>query len=180
VADGYKPVAEIEPGEVVRLLDPATGLPQEREVIGIVRSQTASDVVYNLKTSLHHYYAADILVHNKCLAAGSRVDTPRGPVAIERLVPGDAVWGTDGSGRRVASRVTAVHAKRTVLGGLPGVRLGPDLVVTANHRVLKDGAAVEAGTLPLPAEVVTGTVYDLTTATGDVLSGGFRLESAAP
>lgn len=178
VSRGFVPVDEVEPGEVVRLLDPLTGLPQERVVLGIVRSQSTSDVVYNLKTSMGHYYAADILVHNKCLAAGSRIDTPSGPVAVERLVPGDVVWGTDGRGNRVVTRVTAVHAKRTVLGGLPGVRLGPDLTVTANHRVLRDGAAIEAGSLPAPAEVVPGVVYDLSTGTGDVLSGGVRLEAA--
>jgi len=38
-----------------------------------------------------------------CLAEGTLIDTPDGPVPVERLRPGMKVWTLDGSGRRVAA-----------------------------------------------------------------------------
>jgi len=43
-----------------------------------------------------------------CLARGTRVDTPNGPVAVEALRIGDPVWTIDGTGRRVAGSVIAL------------------------------------------------------------------------
>ena len=40
-----------------------------------------------------------------CLAAGTLIDTPRGPVAVENLRVGDSAWTTNGSGERVPGNV---------------------------------------------------------------------------
>jgi hypothetical protein len=37
-----------------------------------------------------------------CLAAGTLIDTPRGPVLVEKLSPGDLVWTASASGERAA------------------------------------------------------------------------------
>jgi hypothetical protein len=43
-----------------------------------------------------------------CLAAGTAVETPGGPVAVERLRVGDPVWTLDTVGRRVEATVIAL------------------------------------------------------------------------
>jgi hypothetical protein len=40
-----------------------------------------------------------------CLAAGTLIDTPRGPVAVENLRLGDSVWTMNGSGERVSGTI---------------------------------------------------------------------------
>jgi len=40
-----------------------------------------------------------------CLAAGTRIDTPRGPVVVENLRIGDPVWTMTRSGQRVAGTI---------------------------------------------------------------------------
>lgn len=62
-----------------------------------------------------------------CLAARTRIDTPRGPVAVEDLRVGDAIWTVNESGARIAAII------------LKTVRV----IVPVNHRmahvVLSDG-----------------------------------------
>lgn len=43
-----------------------------------------------------------------CLAVGTRIATPRGEVAVERLRVGDVVWTTDGRGGRIPAPLIAV------------------------------------------------------------------------
>jgi hypothetical protein len=43
-----------------------------------------------------------------CLAAGTRIDTPRGPVAVEDLLAGDVVWTLNRAGERVSAAVLKV------------------------------------------------------------------------
>ena len=43
-----------------------------------------------------------------CLARGTLIDTPAGPVRVELLREGDTVWTMDGAGRRVQGRIEAL------------------------------------------------------------------------
>jgi hypothetical protein len=43
-----------------------------------------------------------------CLARGTLIDTPVGPIAVDLLQQGDPIWTVDGSGTRVATVVTRV------------------------------------------------------------------------
>jgi hypothetical protein len=67
-----------------------------------------------------------------CLSVGTSIDTPDGPIAVERLRLGDPVWTLGADGRRVAGTVIA-------LGSTPA---------PAGHQVirlaLEDGRAVTA------------------------------------
>lgn len=45
-----------------------------------------------------------------CLVRGTLIDAPAGPVPVEQLRVGDAVWTLDGAGRRVVGTVLAVAA----------------------------------------------------------------------
>jgi len=67
-----------------------------------------------------------------CLARGTRIDTPTGSIAVERLALGDRIWTLDLAGHRVAGIVIAL-----------GSTLAP-----ASHRVidlvLADGRSVTA------------------------------------
>ena len=47
-----------------------------------------------------------------CLAAGSLIDTPNGPVAVENLEIGDSVWTMDEAGERVIGKVLEVGSVR--------------------------------------------------------------------
>ncbi|HTP03041.1 MAG TPA: Hint domain-containing protein [Anaerolineales bacterium] len=51
-----------------------------------------------------------------CLAAHTRIDTPRGAVMVEEIKPGDVVWTVDASGMRVAAPVTQVARVPVSLG----------------------------------------------------------------
>jgi hypothetical protein len=67
-----------------------------------------------------------------CLARGTRIDGPNGPIAVERLSLGDRVWTLDQAGHRVLGAVIAIGST----------------VAPGNHRVihlvLADGRSVTA------------------------------------
>ena len=94
-----------------------------------------------------------------CLAAGTQIDTPSGPVAVEDVRPGMLVWTMDAGGNRVAQ---------------PVIRLGKT-VVPVDHQVihlaLEDGQEVwvSAGH-PLPDGRRASELR-----AGDVLDGGMVL-----
>jgi len=91
-----------------------------------------------------------------CLASGTLIDTPAGPLPVERLRPGMLVWTEDAAGSRIAR---------------PLVQIGRT-IVPANHRmvhlVLEDGRQlwVSPGH-PTPAGLTVGQLR-----VGDVFSGG--------
>ncbi len=70
-----------------------------------------------------------------CIAWGTRVDTPAGPVPIERLRVGDRVFSVDTTtGRRLEVTITAIRSavRECVSLALPG---GVQLVCTPDHPV---------------------------------------------
>lgn len=100
-----------------------------------------------------------------CLAAGTRIATPRGPVAVERLQPGDLietrdhgllplrwigrVWG----GRGRLARAEGWRPWRVAPGALGGNLPSRPLVLSAQHRVLVAGPEV-ARVAGVPAALV--------------------------
>ena len=67
-----------------------------------------------------------------CLARGTLIDTPGGPVPVEQLRLGDPIWTLDGTGRRVAGTVVLLGSA-TAPGDHQVIRL-----------VLADGRTVSA------------------------------------
>lgn len=91
-----------------------------------------------------------------CFAAGTRIDTPRGPRAVETLRPGDLVQTRDdgaqpllwvGQRRISAARLIAEPALRPIRirQGACGIgRPTEDLLVSPGHRMLVGGRAARA------------------------------------
>jgi hypothetical protein len=82
--------------------------------------------------TIAHQEAATQPVCPICLVIGSPIETPNGPVPVERLALGDAVWTLDGGGSRVPATIIAVGSTPAPRGHLV-VRL-----------VLADGRTVTA------------------------------------
>ncbi|MDB5100851.1 MAG: hypothetical protein JWM80_5272 [Cyanobacteria bacterium RYN_339] len=169
----WKHVSDLVPGDMI-IVRGGQGY-QPVRIAAIVRDESAAGVIYNLKTTRHDYVAADVLVHNKCLAAGSRVDAPGGTIAVDALRPGDVVL--DAAGR--PTRVTHVYRKTTEAPSLPGKQLAPGLAVTANHLVMQGGAYRPAGEGSWPDVAIMGAVYDLQTEAGSYRAAGHPMASAS-
>ena len=93
-----------------------------------------------------------------CLARGTRIDTPVGQVAIERLEPGMMVWTLDSRKRRVAEPILIVTEVRVSVGHtIMHIWLndGRELRVSPGHPTadgrdvtdLKQGARYDGGTV---------------------------------
>jgi len=173
----WTPVAQLTPGAGVYVYDPATRQVQPTTVLAIIRDWGTLGTVYNLKTSLGDYYANDVLIHNKCLAAGSLIDTPHGPCPVERLRVGQQIYGCI-KGQRVRTTVTHLYAKSTIRATLPGKRLTPHVAATVNHRIWHDGAFHATGELPYPAVAIRGAVYDVQTRAGNYYADGLLMTAS--
>lgn len=173
---GWQQIDTIKPGDVIYRHDPLAGTVQETTVAAVIRDRSEQGTVYNLKTSRGNYLANDILIHNKCLAKGTLIDTPYGKRAVESLLPGEQVLGIV-EGKRVPVTVTNTYSKDTLLPSLPGKRISDHVVATVNHPILKAGVFQAAGDLPLPGVEVTGTVYDIRTASGNYISGNIIMKT---
>jgi hypothetical protein len=127
-----------------------------------------------------------------CLARGTLIDTPAGPIAIDRLRLGDPIWTLDAGGRRVAATVIALgsttappehHVIRLVLADGRSVTASPGHPLADGRRLgelaigdIVDGSrVVELVSLPYSG----GETFDLVAsgATGIYLSGGIPLGS---
>ena len=105
------------------------------------------------------------------------VDTPAGPKLVHSMRSGDQIWGSR-NGVKVATTVTKVYSKRTLLKALPGRQVAETLLVTDNHILFEDGDQYQAGSMELPAVPVSGPVYDLATETGNYFASGRLLRAA--
>lgn len=96
-----------------------------------------------------------------CLAAGTLIDTPAGPIPVQNLRPGMLVWTTDASGLRIAQ---------------PVIRIGETIVPAAHrvvHLVLDDGRELWVSPAHPTAEgLAVGQLK-----VGDVFAGGIVLSA---
>jgi hypothetical protein len=99
-------------------------------------------------------------VYPICLAKGTLIDTPNGPVPVERLQQGSAVWTIDESGKRTAAPVI-----KTVITPVPS---GYQVV----RLVLGDGRIVSASAGHPTSEGRALKDYEV----GDTLDGAFVIE----
>ena len=127
-----------------------------------------------------------------CLARGTLIDTPGGPVAVEELRLGDGIWTLTDDGRRVAGVVIALGSTPAPRGH-EVVRLALDdgrAVTASPGHPLADGrrlGSIEVGDLVDGSRVVSvarlpygaDATFDLVVsgATGVYLAGGIPLGS---
>jgi hypothetical protein len=127
-----------------------------------------------------------------CLSVGTMIDTPAGPMPVERLRLGDPVWTLDAAGRRIAGTVIAVGSTPAPVDHhVVRLRLADGRMVTASpgHPLLDgrplgdirtgdviDGSRVMAADLIPYAGADT---FDLVAsgATGAYFAGGIPLGS---
>lgn len=174
-ARGFLPAEELVVGDTLFIIDQVALQTRQERLIAITRRHSTSNVTYNLKTTAGNYFAADILVHNKCVAGASIIETLRGAVKVSELVPGDLVQGVQG-GAPLWTPVLAVYRKSTVLPWLPGRQVNAHLAITDNHVLSLEGGP--AGESDLPAAKIEGDVFDLETGTGNFMANGVLLEAA--
>lgn len=127
-------------GEVVRLnADGTLTLMSDGTVEDGVFSYTVADKAGNTDTAFVKMTSTTV----PCFTAGTPVDTPRGPIPVEALRPGDAVLTRDGgvailrwvgiAARRAEGRTAPVR----IAAGLFGATR--DIAVSPQHRVLVTG-----------------------------------------
>lgn len=125
-----------------------------------------------------------------CLARGTLIDTPNGPVAVDELRLGDPIWTLDANGRRVAGTVIALGSTtapehhrviRLVLADGRSVTASPGHPL-ADGRTLGSLSIgdVVAGSVVVGAESVAytgGETFDIVASgpTGTYLSDGIPL-----
>ena len=127
-----------------------------------------------------------------CLARGTRIDTPTGPIAVQDLRLGDSIWMRDAGGRRVAGTVIALgsttapadhHVIRLTLADGRTVTASPGHPLADGRQLgtlevgdIVDGSAIASlETLPYSS----GETFDLVAsgATGAYFSDGIPLRS---
>jgi len=144
--DGVADLSATQTVEVYRLWKVAVSIPLDPIGSGRYRfdytAQPVGGVSEGLRSTGTISGTGDIVVESQapaggpncpiCLARGTPIETPHGPVAVERLALGDAIWTLDASGRRVAGVVIALGST----------------VAPADHRVIRlalaDGRTVTA------------------------------------
>ena len=127
-----------------------------------------------------------------CLARGTLIDTPLGPIAVDQLRLGDPVWTLDSAGQRVAGTVIALGSTPTPLDHhVIRLRLADGRTVTASPgHPLADGRLVGAirvgelvdGSRVVVADVLAyagGETFDLIASgsTGEYFAGGIPMGS---
>jgi hypothetical protein len=139
-----------------------------------------------------HDRAPNIVGCPKCLAMGTPISTPAGPIAVERLSTGDLVWTLDGAGDRVAAplvlvaAIAAPHGHRVVHLVLAD---GREVTASPGHPLadgrpigsLRPGAPLDGSTArsAVSEPYRAARTYDILPAglTGVYLAGGILLGS---
>jgi len=172
---GWTKAGELKPGDILLQYDPAAASFNNAKIVSIIKDVARTNVVYNLKTTKGNYIANDILIHNKCLKEGSLIDTPDGPVPIERIKPGMEVYSMV-NGVKVKTKVTNYYEKETILESIPGKVLSGETEVTVNHIIYSGGKFIPAGSLNLKDSNIKGKVYDIKTSSGNYYCGGILMK----
>jgi len=155
-------------------------------------TRTAGIVTDGGDISIEQQASADAPPCPICLSVGTPIDTPVGPIAVEKLRLGDPVWTLDADGRRIAGTVIALGSTRAPIDHhVLQVRLADGRSVTASPghplldgRLLGDlrvGDVVDGShiisieSLPYPG----GETFDLVASgpTGAYFAGGIPLGS---
>lgn len=166
------------------LARPVPGAEQGKRTAGIVDSRGAITVE---QEALEGEPMCPI-----CLDRLTTIDTPTGPIAVDRLRLGDVVWTLDASGRRVAATVIALgstpapadhHVVRVTLADGRSVSASPGHPL-ADGRTFADlrvGDEVDGSAIVAVATVryAGGETFDLVVSgeTGIYLAGGIPLRS---
>jgi hypothetical protein len=111
-----------------------------------------------------------------CLARGTKIDTPNGPVDVQDLRLGDPIWTIDAAGRRVACTVIALGSTTAPLEHrVTQLTLADGRSVTASPgHTLADGRAL--GSLAI-GEIVDGSA--VTTLDSIAYPGGETFDLVA-
>lgn len=204
--DGVADLSATQTVEVYRLWKVAVSIPLDPIGSGRYRfdytAQPVGGVSEGLRSTGTISGTGDIVVESQgpagepncpiCLARGTPIDTPHGPVAVERLALGDAIWTLDATGGRVAGVVIALGSTvapadhrviRLTLADGRSVTASPGHPLADGRRLaglqlgdIVDGSVVVAlDSLPYAG----GRTFDLVASgpTGTYLSGGIALGS---
>lgn len=149
----FKTLEALKVDDTILAWDGESLSPQRILSMEIIREQTP---VFNLQTDRPNtFLAGSLAVHNKgggCFPAGTRVATPKGPVAIESLAHGDQILTVDEKGSPVQSPVEGIFVSKNTLWRIETDH-GP-LVATREHPVaLWDGGFRWVGLLQ-PGDVI--------------------------
>jgi predicted lipid-binding transport protein (Tim44 family) len=142
----YKTVGALKEGDTILAWDGQWLAPQRIVSLQRVRERVQ---VYNLQTDHPNtFFASRIAVHNKggCFPAGTKIATPKGPVAIESLASGDEVLAVKSDGLTIRTTVKSIFVGRNTV--LRIETSGGALAATEEHPVgLWEGGFRQAGDL---------------------------------
>lgn len=144
-----------------------------KQIIGWMRVN-GNVQTYNLErvAETENFFAGGVLAHNKCLIAGTLINTPSGQIRIEDLKIGDVVFGFDDGGMVVSEIVNTY--KKEMLDKIDGVVLPNGSIVTHNHIVEYNGNFVEAGKTMYQKIKIDAAVYDIRTKSGNYFINGIK------
>lgn len=113
---------------------------------GLNRRDLSSRIIFCGIQSIHRHaftlQKIDLVLVDECFPAGTMIDTPNGPVAIEKILPGDQVSNASGFG-------TVQAVSRRLTNHLMEIRTNDGRIIrcTENHPIFTAQGFIEAGKL---------------------------------